>query len=293
MNKLQPFFILSNPRSGSSLLRVICDSHSHMTVPPECGFLEWWHEKYGDWKCSDNNSLRLEEYCNDLSSSRKIETWRLDFDFFKENVIKMAPMNYSEISELVYLSFGYKRKNDLKAWGDKNNYYLHRTALLKKLYPFAKFIFLIRDGRDVATSYMDLDVSNNANPYAPNLPTNIEEIAKEWEINNQKILDFIESLRKDQKLIIRYEDLVRGLEEKCKEICDFLELDFDKKMLEYFKLNKELKLEPEQTLAWKKKTLKSPDKLRIGKYKRILSAEEIIKFNSISEKTLKHFRYEV
>jgi hypothetical protein len=41
MVDVQQFFILSNPRSGSSLLRIICDSHQQLSVPPESGFMEW------------------------------------------------------------------------------------------------------------------------------------------------------------------------------------------------------------------------------------------------------------
>ncbi len=86
MHKARPFFILSNPRSGSSLLRVLCDSHQKITVPPECGFTEWWYSKYLDWKVEDNFSYRFLDFCSDLKSSRKFETWGFDFELF-ENIV--------------------------------------------------------------------------------------------------------------------------------------------------------------------------------------------------------------
>jgi hypothetical protein len=48
VNKKQ-VFIIGNPRSGTSLLRIMLNSHSSMVVPPECGFIQWWYQKYKDW----------------------------------------------------------------------------------------------------------------------------------------------------------------------------------------------------------------------------------------------------
>lgn len=289
MDNIQPFFILSNPRSGSSLLRVICDSHPEITVPPECGFTEWWHEKYKDWKSIDNQTRRLNSFCGDLASSRKFETWNFDFSYFKNLVKAYKPENYADLVALVHVAFGLEKGKKIKAWGDKNNYFINKTDLLNQLFPEAKFIFIVRDGRDVATSYISLKNLKTESPYAPKLPSEINEIALEWNRNNSKVTSFLSGLKESNILILRYEDLVNRLEENCKMICKFLNVPFNPQMLEYYKIG----LEPMQTLDWKKKTLRSPDKLAIGKYKKLLTSEEIDLFNSIAGKTLKEFGYEV
>lgn len=289
ISKIQPFFILSNPRSGSSLLRVICDSHPEITVPPECGFTEWWYEKYKDWKSKDNKTKRLDIFCLDLESSRKFETWDFDFQHFKNLVMDYKPQNYADLVALVHISFGLKKNKKIKVWGDKNNYFINKTDLLDRLFPEAKFIFIVRDGRDVATSYISLKNLKTDSPYAPKLPSEINEIALEWKENNTKVISFLSGLEENNILTLRYEDLVIGLEDNCKLICDFLNVPFDAQMLEYYKIG----LEPLHTLDWKKKTLKSPDKLAIGKYKKLLSSEEIGLFNSLAGKKLKEFGYEV
>src|SRR5690606_42086136 len=97
MNFRPPFFILSNPRSGSSLLRIMLDCHPDIVVPPECGFLEWWYSKYKDWSIEDSvNKSKVSEFCLDLSSSRKFETWKFDMTLFKESVLFKKPKNYSD-----------------------------------------------------------------------------------------------------------------------------------------------------------------------------------------------------
>lgn len=293
MIDVQPFFILANPRSGSSLLRIICESHSNITVPPESGFMEWWHDKYNDWNIKDSNNLKkVEWFCKDLLSSKKMETYDFNIEFYKTLIKERQPVNYSELIALIYISYGINQGKKLLCWGDKNNYYLHKTDLINRLYPKAKYIHLVRDGRDVATSYLALKKINSSSEYAPKLSVKVEEIAREWDINNQLILSFFENIPKGRVLQIRYEDIVINLKKECVEIASFLNVPFDKRMLEYYLINKLQSLEPKETLDWKKKTLQKPDITNIGKYKKELTKKEIDLFNAIAKKSLIAFDYE-
>ena len=293
MIKAQPFFILANPRSGSSLLRIICESHSNITVPPESGFLEWWYGKYKNWNILYSQSIsKIEEFCEDLKSSKKFETYKFDFDFFKFYVIKEQPVNYSELISLVYISFGIKSDKNVLVWGDKNNYYLDKTKLLFQLYPNAKYIHLVRDGRDVATSYKALKKMKSSSSYAPKLTSDIEKIANEWNNNNNKLINFFKSVSSKNVLVIRYEDLINDLKKECQRITSFLNVPFDENMLSYYSINKFKGLEPVETLDWKKKTLEKLDPSNIGKYKQLLSKDDIVVFNNIAKGCLETFNYE-
>jgi len=42
-------FILGNPRSGTTLLRLTLACHPQLAVPAECGFALWLHGRYRDW----------------------------------------------------------------------------------------------------------------------------------------------------------------------------------------------------------------------------------------------------
>lgn len=293
MINVQPFFILANPRSGSSLLRIICESHPSITVPPESCFMEWWYEKYKDWSINDSQSrLRVDDYCKDLISSKKFETWNFNIDFYKDVIREHQPENYSELIALVYISFGIQNKKSLLAWGDKNNYYLNKTSLINKLYPNAKYIHLVRDGRDVAVSYLGLKNLKSESKYAPKLPNTITEIANEWNKNNKILLSFFNSISENRILRIRYEDLIQNIKKECLRITSFLTVPFDDNMLDYYKINNLKTLEPKEMLDWKKKTLEKPDKKNIKKYKNELSNSEIDLFSSIAKESLKAFDYE-
>ena len=190
------------------------------------------------------------------------------------------------------MNFGIKSGKNVLVWGDKNNYYLEKTKLLAQLYPKAKYIHLVRDGRDVATSYQALKKMKSSSRYVPNLTSDIEKIANEWNENNYKLITFFKSISSKNVLVIKYEDLINNLKKECEKITSFLNVPFDENMLNYYSINKFKGLEPNETLDWKKKTLEKPDTSNIGKYKQLLSNNDINLFNNIAKGCLETFNYE-
>lgn len=294
MKKLSPIFIIGNPRSGTSLLRLMMTNHPEICIAPECGFLQWWYKKYGDWSIVNAKNVGdISEYIEDLSSSKKIETWDLDYVSLKKSISRNLPETYSQLSSLVYEEFARNKSKEMPTyWGDKNNYYIDHLWLLSKLYPNARFVFIIRDGRDVACSYMKMDLLKSDSKYKPNLPQSIENIAKEWLFNNEKMNSFYQKNKGSVKYI-RYEDLLKNSKLELKEACDFLNITYSNEMLEYYKVNRAEQTEPTQTMDWKQKTLEKPDATNIGKYKKNLNNHEIETFNSVAEKMLIQFGYQV
>ena len=238
------FFVLGNPRSGTSLFRLMLNSHPHVVVPPECGFLQWWYSKYSTWSQSDSvNPYRIAEYVEDLISSKKIETWNLSKSVLINQIGKLKPENYTQLSSIVYSLYS-PHKNGLV--GDKNNYYINHTQLIGNLYPDAKIIHLVRDGRDVACSYLALHSLDSKSVYAPKVSREIDEIATEWSSNTSKLNDF---LKDKLGLVIKYEDLILNTEETLKRVCDFLEIQYSTNMLRYYE--KEFHDEPASTMDWR------------------------------------------
>lgn len=286
-------FILGNPRSGTSLFRLMLNSHSLINATPECGFLHWWYKKYADWDISCVTSNRLDEYISDLKSSKRIEDWKMDYTKLKEKIVQENPDNYAKLGELVYIFHGEQKGKNAKVIADKNNYYINHYDDLKEIWPDAKYILVVRDGRDVACSYLNIETLVTNSPYKPKLSTDIKTIAKEWSTNNQNILNFSESLNNNQFMIIRYEDFVTDSELYLSKVCSFLGLRFESNMLNYFIKNAKEQDEPLSSLDWKKKTLEKPDKDNIGKYKMELENDSIEEFNAIANDLLQKFNYDL
>ncbi|MEQ8625755.1 MAG: sulfotransferase [Vicingaceae bacterium] len=280
-------FILGNPRSGTSLLRLMLNAHKNIIAPPECGFMQWWHKKYCYWEEGDNFSKQLDEFIEDLFTSKKIETWNIIASDLKEYIQKKRPKNYNELSACVYLTYGTKRKH-AKCLIDKNNYYIQHLELLTEMWPKAKFIHLIRDGRDVACSYRGVNKLETKSAYKPILPQKIEDIAEEWVQNNMLINQLS---TKYEYLLIRYEDLLNDSKNSMIKICEYLGLSFDSQMLSYYESKEKFLTEPEETLDWKQKTKEKPDSKRIGQYHSALNEVEVAIFESIAAKELKKYGY--
>jgi hypothetical protein len=281
-----PFFILGNPRSGTTLFRLMLNSHPLICVPPESGFAHWWYDKYKFWDVSCNNdNLRVLDFIKDVLSSKKIELWNLDESRIARKISLTQPSNYAELCRCVYLAYA---GDDVQLIGDKNNYYINHLDDIVSIFPNTKFIHLARDGRDVACSYRGIKTLNSASPYKPLLPYNISEIAKQWGENVNRIEKFISDKK---SLTLKYEDLIHNPDSTLQKVCNFLGVNYSKRMLLFYEKNNND--EPDLTLDWKRKTLESLNSSNSEKYKYILSTREIQIFNGIAYEQLRSFGYEI
>jgi len=181
-----PFFIIGNPRSGTTLLRLMLNAHPDITVPPECGFALWLAEKYKNY--NDYDVFLYKQFASDVLESKKFETWDVAkndlLDYFEE----IKPTQYSDLVDCVYKTYAKKSKKNPSITGDKNNYYINHLYDINKFFPMSKFIYIIRDGRDVACSYNRVNKIGFKSKYKPNLPRGIKNIAVEWKKSCEIIL---------------------------------------------------------------------------------------------------------
>ena len=287
--KNTPFFILGNPRSGTSLFRLMLNSHPNIIVPPESGFLQWWYEKYKDWTIiNSQNREDINKCIDDILSSKKIEDWNLNKEKIVSDILEVKPENYSELSSLIYLNYKNNLDYDKLKIGDKNNYYIHHLKTINRIYPEAKYIHLIRDGRDVACSYIKIKSLKIDSIYKPNLNSNIRDIATEWNENINKIDSFLQGRN---HIKIRYEDLLEDPELELNKVCKFIGVTYHKQMLDFYLPG--INDEPISTREWKMKTFESVDKNNCKKYIKLLSKEDITIFNNINYYILSKYGYEI
>src|SRR3989338_6176614 len=110
-----PIFIIGNPRSGTTLLRLMLTCHQHIVIPPECGYMIWWYEKYKDWK-GDDSGERLNNFLDDLFISKKFETWNLQRKALKEFLMGRDNKTYPDLVSSIYEYYGRQLKDTFKRW---------------------------------------------------------------------------------------------------------------------------------------------------------------------------------
>jgi hypothetical protein len=280
-----PFFILANPRSGSSMFRLMLNAHTNITVPPESGFALWYAEKYSELDLYDQEVF--ESFVDDVLEAKKFKTWGLTRDQLFETISELKPDSYIGMVDTVYKTYAFVHDKSANVFGDKNNYYVSHIDSIQKNFPNSKMVFLFRDGRDVAVSYKNIDQGKIKSNYVPKLDKDIGSIAQEWATNVQ---NFLRVLGQNKNTIaVKYENLITSTEKELRCVFNFLGEEFEDQTLNFHQFNDE----PKEFLQWKSKTLEAVDDKNMNKYKKYLTHQEIVEFNKIAGDQLLSLGYEV
>lgn len=289
-----PFFVIGSPRSGTTLLRLLLTAHPRLVVPPECGFVVWLQPSFGHWGDKEFSDRRkVEHFSEAVYQARKFETWGISRRKIEEAILDSSDLDYGKACEIIYELYAEKQGKKEIVWGDKNNFYLHHVKDLKEIYPAARFIHIVRDGRDVACSYREVMSAGSQGKYHPRFPSDIDEIASIWSGDVEEVSSAFESLKEADKYELHYEDLTSAPEREMTALCNWLGVDYSEKMLEFHVYNRSLGLEPQETMIWKHKTLFPVDNASVGRYRQFLSEKEIGAFNRIAGRQLSKFGYEL
>jgi len=257
-------------------------------VPPEAGFLVWLYKDFSDFTYAAD---KIDAFVETLAKTLKIENWHLDFNTLRGYIKEQEPVDYAQLIDCIYRYYSiYNLKKNVELFGDKNNFYLNEIDLLHRLYPSAKFIHIIRDGRSVAVSYMELNQKVIDSKYAPHLSSDIETIAREWMNNIETIEAAFKAIDPALHYTVRFKDLVEEPENTLKAISNFLNVGYQDEMLNYYKTTEDDGLEPGDFLQWKSKNLMPLQKDEANKYMK-LSFDELNKFEQIAKKILTKYNF--
>jgi hypothetical protein len=183
-----------------------------------------------------------------------------------------------------------------RRWGDKTPLYGLHLEAIATLLPEARFVHVIRDGRDTALSLRHLWFSPGKS---------IHTLAAYW--RNVVSTARAQGAGRRHYLEVRYEDLVLQTERALREICGFLELDYEPCMLRYFertperlrehreRLRKDGQLVVSQEQRWQqqRRTTQPPDPSRIGGWKCSMTREEQSQFAEVAGDLLLELGYEL
>ena len=178
-------------------------------------------------------------------------------------------------------------------WGDKTPGYVKHTRAVQDLLPEARFIHIIRDGRDVAVSLIE-------EWRASGRVMSVTRAAERWV---SKISVGREQARELRfYLEVRYEDLVLDSESVLRRICDFIDLPWHPDMLEYHRSAPERVAElvaPDATgtlsaakrqakHAW---TSSPPEASRIARWRTEMSADALSEYERVAGRLLAELGY--
>lgn len=262
-----PFFIIGCGRSGNTLLRAMLNQHPQIAIPLESLFIIDYLRVDPMVPIDKIKKLFVKEY--------EIKEWKLQITMedFKGCQTSLDLIN--KVHEL------YMKKHQKTIWGQKTPRFIRDAVELKKIYPWAKFIHIIRDPRAVVNSLIESDAHRSNAYYGP----------MRW-FNDVNLGLELKYKYPDSVLEVKYERLVIDPKGVLQEICNFLGVVFTEDLLNYYNSSR-IEFNNKYFYRMVKNIDKPPDISRIKAWKKSLSPKQITLIEIICAKTMQKFGYQI
>ncbi len=138
-------FIVGCARSGTTLVRRIVDAHPQIAITTE---MHWISHYVNYFK--NQNRLVTPELVSELTEHKRFAQFEIPREEFEGLLGSGEPVPYPTFLNRVFGLYGKIKNKPLV--GNKTTGYVRRIATFHALWPDAKFVHIIRDGRDVSLS---------------------------------------------------------------------------------------------------------------------------------------------
>lgn len=212
-------FIVGCPRSGTTLLRRMVDAHPEIAITRET---HWIPELAGDV---------TPELVDALLAHRKFA--KLEIERQELEALAADQPSYAGLVTALFDRYGAARGKRLV--GDKTPNYVRKIPLLHELFPRARIVHIVRDGRDVALSAVGwdrkLDELRERFPIWDESPVAAAALWWRWHVLHGRRAgrDMPVGLYHE----LRYEALVEDAERECRDLCVFLDIEYDAAMVRF------------------------------------------------------------
>ena len=281
-------FVVGATRSGTTLLRLMLDAHPQIAIPSETHFIPELVSARDKHGASPERMLEL------LASHRRWGDFQMDASDLAARWAAIEPLTGPAAVRAFYALYGEGHEGATR-WGDKTPGYVKSMREIQGYLPEARFVHLIRDGRDVAISVLKQDWG----------PQSIEAAAEKW--RSRVLRGRSQAPYLGFYIEVKFEDLVMHTERELRRICEFIELDFHPDMLGYHetaeqRLQEKARALPrahgeaqsaEKRLASHAKTFEPPNPDHINTWKERMSPDDRAKFEALAGDLLADLGYEV
>ena len=217
-----PVFVVGSARSGTTLMYSILQASGEFALyQAETLLLEVCRTKYGNPK-SDKN---YERFINDWTKSKQFYRSGLDTEEF---VIGARDHRGSYVEFMKYFMECIAEKQGKKRWAEQTPSHIFNMRELSEAFPGAKFIHVIRDGRDVAVSRLKLGWTGTK---SKDPMKSLIFAAKSWEISVKAGRAYGKDLG-DNYLEVYYEDIIHNLDDVLEKVNNCIGANITRQMVE-------------------------------------------------------------
>ena len=226
-----PFvFVVGCPRSGTTLLQRMLDNHPQLAIAYDTLFIP--AVVRGSDRKNPPLTAELVEQIRDFSRFRR---FGLPEDILDR--LSIGAHDYRSLVCRIYDAFA--RSKGKLLGGEKSPGYVRHMPMLQELFPWAKFVHLVRDGRNVALSLMDWGRQKQtpkgpARKYRMWADSPVAVCALWWAYKAGRGRRDARHLRPGTYTEVSYEALVAEPERALRELCEFMSLPYSNDMVHFY-----------------------------------------------------------
>ncbi|MGH2716047.1 MAG: sulfotransferase family protein [Thermoleophilaceae bacterium] len=225
-------FIVGCPRSGTTLLGRMVDAHPDIAVIHEGRFAPDWFERR---RGLTEEGFVTPELVDRLLGHEPFKNVAVGREELERLLGDRGRVTYADFVAGIFDLHG--RAHGKRLVGDKTPHYVRSLTTLHGLWPAARIVHLIRDGRDVAQSVLGwrkvTERGGSVARFATFREDPVATVACWWEW-------LVRLGREDGAALgpalyheIRYESLVSEPRAECERLCGFLGVPYDERMVAF------------------------------------------------------------
>ena len=283
-------FIVGVGRSGTTMLRLMLDAHPELTIPPETHFVP-------DLIEAIDGGATAERAVEVMTSVRQWGDLHTEPGEVLARWRELERFEAGPALRSFYSIFSERQRKP--RYGEKTPAYVKNMAEIEGALPEARFIHVIRDGRDVALSRWKRTLGDKDPAPASRVADTWQRRIRRAQRHGRKVGHYLE---------LRYEDLVTDTEPNLRRICEYLELEWNPVVLRYYEHAAERMAEMardlpaadgkptrpgEERMQAHAMTQKPPDPSAMYRWKERMSPADVAAFDEAAGELLAELGYEV
>ncbi len=269
-----PVFLVGCPRSGTTLLQRMLDSHSAVAIAPETHFIRrFWlkRDDFGDLVENRN----YHDLVDEVIAMPEFAEMELDREAFRSAAMD-SPREYPALFRLLLTTFAQARQATVV--GEKTPNHLLYMPTLQEFFPEARFIHLVRDPRAVVNSWRHV-------PWTTGWVAGDAMVWRRYMAAARRR----PPTGRDRLLTVHYEELAQSPEQTLDEVCRFIGVAYEEQIRNFHEdapRGVNLAREP-----WKTNVTRPVDPSRMEKWREELTSAMISDIEAVTWREMKRLGY--
>lgn len=272
--------MIGTQRSGTNLFRVMLNQLDEIVAPHPPHILQRFFPllaAYGSLLTKDNFRQLVKDVCH------LVEYNPVQWDGCSLKVDEVLQQCISNSLEALFYTLYDQcaKSNEANIWICKSMANVNYFHQLEQAGREPLYIYMFRDGRDVACSFKKALVGEK----------HIYHLARKWKEDQEKCLEIAHRLPANRFLKLSYEDLIQNADEEMRRVCSFMGIELKSEVFAYYQ-SQESKATASAGEMWSNVT-RPVMQNNFNKYRHQLSGEEISIFEQVAGDILLELGYEL